>query len=153
MATPEKPTVRLYVRSLPLPDARVVSGPAPAGFVVGNPAIGAGGPGGMGARRTDVPDPNPRLMTDETGTAPELRDNREMPDDELECIRRVRAAADRHNCHVHVVDVGKESIIHEKIDETVHHLKKFPALLRPDGRRLEGTDQFTEEKLDQFLSN
>ncbi|MGA7922492.1 MAG: hypothetical protein WCA77_00740 [Thermoplasmata archaeon] len=152
MAAPEKPTLRLYVRSLPLPDAVVASGPPPAASVIGNPGVSAGGPGAMGGRRTDVPEPNPRLMTDETGTAPELRGNRTMPQEDLHCIEVAREAAERHGYHLHVVDVGEESIIHEKIEETVHHLKQFPALLHPSGRRLEGLDEFTVDRLDAFLT-
>ena len=75
----------------------------------------------------------------------------EIPESEDEAIRRAGMAVVAHGRRMHVVDVGKESAPRRIIEEHLHHLKRFPVLCRPDGRRLEGADQFTQENLEQIL--
>lgn len=77
----------------------------------------------------------------------------EVPEDEEEAIRRAGFAVVAHGRRLHVVDVGKESALRRMIAEHLHHLRRFPVLVRPDGRRLEGADEFTEEKLAAFLAD
>jgi hypothetical protein len=74
-----------------------------------------------------------------------------IPESEDDAIRRAGRAVLAHGRRMHVVDVGKESAPRRIISEHLHHLKKFPVLCRPDGRRLEGADEFTDENLEKIL--
>lgn len=77
----------------------------------------------------------------------------DVPEDEEEAIRRAGYAVVAHGRRLHVVDVGKESALRRLIAEHLHRLRRFPVLVRPDGRRLEGADQFTDERLASFLAD
>ncbi len=76
---------------------------------------------------------------------------KEVPEAEEDAIERAGATVFAHGRRLHVVDVGKESALRRLISEHLHHLKNFPVLCRPDGRRLEGADEFTQENLEKFL--
>lgn len=76
---------------------------------------------------------------------------KEVPEAEEDAIERAGATVFAHGRRLHVVDVGTESALRRIISEHLHHLKNFPVLCRPDGRRLEGTDEFTQENLEKFL--
>ncbi|HTZ61244.1 MAG TPA: hypothetical protein VMC82_01165 [Thermoplasmata archaeon] len=77
----------------------------------------------------------------------------DLPEDEEEAVRRAGALVMASGRTVHVVDVGKETAFHRVISEHLHHLRKFPVLCRPDGRRLEGVDAFTEDNLRRILAD
>jgi len=77
----------------------------------------------------------------------------ELPAEEIEATRNVFEAAHAKHRTVHVVDVARESPLREYISEHLHHLKSFPVLMRPDGRRLEGCANCTPEKLEKFLED
>jgi hypothetical protein len=79
--------------------------------------------------------------------------DKELPEEEVEATRAVFQAARAKGRTVHVVDVGRESALREYISEHLHHLKAFPVLMRPDGRRLEGCANCTPEKLEKFLAD
>jgi hypothetical protein len=79
--------------------------------------------------------------------------DKELPQDEIDATRAVFRAAHAKHRTVHVVDVGRESALREYISEHLHHLKSFPVLMRPDGRRLEGCANCTPEKLEKFLAD
>ncbi len=76
---------------------------------------------------------------------------KQVPEAEEDAIERAGATVFAHGRRLHVVDVGKESALRRLISEHLHHLKNFPVLCRPDGRRLEGADEFTQENLEKFL--
>jgi hypothetical protein len=76
----------------------------------------------------------------------------ELPESESDAIHRVWDLARARNRSLHIVDVGKESEFRRFFDEHRHHLTKFPILVRRDGERLEGADQFTPENLERFLA-
>lgn len=78
---------------------------------------------------------------------------RGIPEAEQESIQRVISLANDQRRPFHIVDVGKESVLRRVIEEHLHHLHRFPVLVRPDGRRLEGTENFTSENLAEFLSD
>ncbi|MFZ1023558.1 MAG: hypothetical protein WAN87_05435 [Thermoplasmata archaeon] len=79
--------------------------------------------------------------------------DKELPEEEAAAIDRAWVALRAKGKTIHIVDVGKESALRRVIEEHRHHLRSFPALVRPDGRRLEGTPNFTKENLDKFLSD
>lgn len=76
-----------------------------------------------------------------------------LPEDEIAATRAVFQAAHAKGRTVHVIDVGRESAVREFISEHLHHLKSFPVLMRPDGRRLEGCASCTPENLEKFLAD
>jgi hypothetical protein len=78
---------------------------------------------------------------------------KELPEGEEDAIRRVWAAVQEKGKRLHIVDVGKESALRRVIGEHLHHLQNFPVLVRLDGRRLEGVENFTEAGLEKFLSD
>lgn len=73
--------------------------------------------------------------------------------EDVEAMHLVLRLVQEKGKTLHIVDVGKESAFRRVIGEHLHHLRRFPVLVRPDGRRLEGVEQFTEEKLESFLSD
>jgi hypothetical protein len=79
--------------------------------------------------------------------------DKEIPEAETEALRRTWAAVYAKHKTLHVVDVGKESALRRVIEEHRHRLQEFPVLVRPDGRRLEGTKNFSDENLAKFLSD
>jgi len=79
--------------------------------------------------------------------------DKEIPEGEQEAIQRVLSMVHQKGRSLHIVDVGKESALRRVISEHLHHLRIFPLLVRPDGRRLEGTDSFSVENLERFLSH
>jgi hypothetical protein len=74
-----------------------------------------------------------------------------LSEDDEKAIDLVWKLVRQHEKTVHIVDVGRETGFHRYIEEHRHHLKQFPVLVRPDGRRLEGIGQFTDENLEVFL--
>ncbi len=77
----------------------------------------------------------------------------ELSEDEETAIRLVLTLAHDHGRSVHIVDIGRETSFHRYIEEHRHHLKQFPVLLRPDGRRLDGIEQFSRDRLVKFFSD
>jgi hypothetical protein len=78
---------------------------------------------------------------------------KELPEAEVDAIRRAWTAVREKGKTLHIVDVGKESPLRRVIEEHLHHLRHFPVLVRPDGRRLEGVQNFSDESLEKFLSD
>jgi hypothetical protein len=81
-----------------------------------------------------------------------IREN-ELSDEEYETIRLVWKIAHERGKRVHIVDVAKESDLRRYFQEHLRHLRNYPVLFRVDGRRLEGIQEFTEEKLKGFFSD
>jgi hypothetical protein len=79
--------------------------------------------------------------------------DKKLPELEADAIDRAWVAVHAKGKRLHIVDVGKESELRRVIEEHLHHLHSFPVLVRPDGRRLEGTESFSKENLDRFLSD
>ena len=78
---------------------------------------------------------------------------KEIPEAEEEAICRAWDAVREKGKTLHVVDVGRESGPRRLIEEHLHHLRDFPVLVRPDGRRLEGSRNFNATNLEKFLSD
>jgi len=79
--------------------------------------------------------------------------DKEIPELEEEAIHRTVMAVHGRGKTLHIVDVGKESPLRRVIAEHLHQLHSFPVLVRPDGRRLEGVQNFSQENLEKFLSD
>jgi len=79
--------------------------------------------------------------------------DKEIPEAEQEAIQRALSFVHQKGKSLHIVDVGKESALRRVIAEHLHHLHNFPVLVRPDGRRLEGSESFSNENLEKFLSD
>jgi len=79
--------------------------------------------------------------------------DKEIPELEADAIHRAVMAVHHRGKTLYIVDVGKESALRRVIAEHLHHLHSFPVLVRPDGRRLEGADSFSDENLQRFLSD
>jgi hypothetical protein len=77
----------------------------------------------------------------------------ELPEDQANAIRLVYRKVQAAGRTLHLVDVGRESAARRLIQEHLKHLQHFPVLIRPDGRRLEGPQSFTEAALDAFLKD
>jgi hypothetical protein len=134
------------IRAVLPPDARdpLIAGLESHGFYTFN--AGPGGWAGHGAILGDTAFDAGRM-----GHKPIL--DEELPEQEVEATRLVFQVLHQRRRTVHVVDVGRQSSFHRFIEEHLHHLREFPVLVRPDGRRLEGCREFTPEKLEQFLSD
>ena len=70
-----------------------------------------------------------------------------LSDDQSRCVAQVEEMAARRGYHVRVVDVEKVGRIERLIAEHLRGVQKFPVLIAPSGRRLEGLEQFTIQEL------
>ncbi len=70
-----------------------------------------------------------------------------LSDDQSRCMALTEEVATRRGYHVRVVDIEKVGRIERLIAEHLRGVQKFPVLISPLGRRLEGTDQFTTDEL------
>ncbi len=70
-----------------------------------------------------------------------------LSDDQSRCVAQVEEMAARRGYHVRVVDVEKVGRIERLIAEHLRGVQKFPVLIAPNGRRLEGVEQFTIQEL------
>lgn len=79
--------------------------------------------------------------------------DKEIPEVEEDAIQLAVRAVHGQGRNLYIVDVGKESALRRVISEHLNHLHRFPVLVRPDGRRLEGADNFSRQNLEKFLSD
>lgn len=70
-----------------------------------------------------------------------------LSDDQSRCVAQVEEMAGRRGYHVRVVDVEKAGRLERLIAEHLRGVQKFPVLIAPSGRRLEGLEQFTIQEL------
>jgi DNA-binding Lrp family transcriptional regulator len=70
-----------------------------------------------------------------------------LSDDQSRCMAMVEEIAAKRGYHVRVVDIEKVGRLERLITEHLRGVQKFPVLISPLGRRLEGTEQFTEDEL------
>ena len=70
-----------------------------------------------------------------------------LSDDQSRCVAQVEEMAMRRGYRVRVVDVEKVGRIERLIAEHLRGVQKFPVLIAPSGRRLEGLEQFTIQEL------
>jgi DNA-binding Lrp family transcriptional regulator len=70
-----------------------------------------------------------------------------LSDDQSRCVAMVEEIAAKRGYHVRVVDIEKVGRLERIITEHLRGVQKFPVLISPLGRRLEGVEQCTEEEL------
>jgi len=70
-----------------------------------------------------------------------------LSDDQARCQALVEEAAAQRGYRLKVIDVEKVGRIERLIAEHLRGVQKFPVLISPLGRRLEGVDSFTDEAL------
>jgi hypothetical protein len=76
-----------------------------------------------------------------------------LTEEESKAVQLVWRAIHDSGRTLHIVDVGKETSLRRAIQEHLHHIRRFPVLFRPDGRRLEGIEEFTLPNLEKFLTD
>lgn len=114
---------------------------------------------------------DPRLLTDveRTGYLPtyaaaplasavmnpeavEYTSHPEMSAEEYACILRAWRIGEENGFRIRLIDVTQESDLRSWIHRHLHDLHEFPVLLLPDGSRLSGPAEFTEQRLRSALA-
>ncbi|MGA8603543.1 MAG: Lrp/AsnC ligand binding domain-containing protein [Thermoplasmata archaeon] len=70
-----------------------------------------------------------------------------LSDDQARCQAMVEEIATQRGYMVRVVDIEKVGRLERLVTEHLRGVQKFPVLISPLGRRLEGVEMFTEEDL------
>jgi DNA-binding Lrp family transcriptional regulator len=70
-----------------------------------------------------------------------------LSDDQARCQALVEEIAQQRGFRVRVVDIERVGRLERLVTEHLRGVQKFPVLISPLGRRLEGIDAFTEEEL------
>jgi DNA-binding Lrp family transcriptional regulator len=74
-----------------------------------------------------------------------------LSDDQARCVAHAEEIAHRRGYHVKVVDIEKAGRVERLIAEHLRGVQKFPVLISPLGRRLEGVESFTDELLSEVM--
>lgn len=86
-------------------------------------------------------------------TAPRPPPNWELPPGQIHCVNAVLETAERLSRKVTLIDVDRAGAPQELIDRWVGPNDVFPILVRPDGARLEGEENFDSPIIRRFLSD
>jgi DNA-binding Lrp family transcriptional regulator len=70
-----------------------------------------------------------------------------LSDDQARCQALVEEVAAQRGYHIRVVDIERAGRIERLVAEHLRGVQKFPVLISPLGRRLEGVEAFTEDEL------
>jgi DNA-binding Lrp family transcriptional regulator len=70
-----------------------------------------------------------------------------LSDDQARCQALVEEMAAQRGYRVRVVDIERVGRLERLVTEHLRGVQKFPVLISPLGRRLEGVDAFTEDEL------
>jgi DNA-binding Lrp family transcriptional regulator len=105
----------------------------------------------------------PAVTTEVTGSAPpgapstgegETRGEEGvlfLSDDQARCVAHAEDIASRRGYRIKVVDIEKVGRVERLIAEHLRGVSTFPVLISPKGPRLEGADQFTDERLSEVM--
>lgn len=74
-----------------------------------------------------------------------------LSDDQARCLAISEELAKRRGYHLSIVDIGKSGRLERLVAERLRGVQRLPALVTPGGRRLEGPDSFTEERLCEVM--
>ncbi|HTW39252.1 MAG TPA: hypothetical protein VMF04_00075 [Thermoplasmata archaeon] len=74
-----------------------------------------------------------------------------LPPEQIHCVNWVLEEALREHRHVTIVDVNQASTPAEFVRQWVTPDEIYPILIRPDGQRLEGVENFDLRSLREFL--
>jgi len=67
------------------------------------------------------------------------------------CVRKVTDLVRKHHQTLRIVDIERPGSYREQVLEFMLGSHSFPILVRPDGRRLEGIEEFKESTIESFL--
>jgi DNA-binding Lrp family transcriptional regulator len=70
-----------------------------------------------------------------------------LSDDQARCQALVEDMANQRGYRVRVIDIERVGRLERLVTEHLRGVQKFPVLISPLGRRLEGVDAFTEDEL------
>ena len=70
-----------------------------------------------------------------------------LSDDQARCQAMTEEVAAQRGYHLRVVDIERVGRIERLVAEHLRGVQKFPVLISPLGRRLEGVESFTEDEL------
>ncbi len=70
-----------------------------------------------------------------------------LSDDQARCQAMVEEIAAQRGYHLRVIDIERVGRIERLVAEHLRGVQKFPVLISPLGRRLEGVEAFTEDEL------
>jgi DNA-binding Lrp family transcriptional regulator len=70
-----------------------------------------------------------------------------LSDDQARCQAMVEEIAAQRGYHLRVIDIERVGRIERLVAEHLRGVQKFPVLISPLGRRLEGVETFTEDEL------
>lgn len=101
--------------------------------------------------------PDPTLPT--TGAAAESPDEAPgaiqeayfLSDDQARALALTEEVAGRRLYTVRLVDVGKAGRVEQFVTEHLRGVQRFPVLIGLEGQRLEGADEFTEDRLCEMM--
>lgn len=74
-----------------------------------------------------------------------------LSDDQARCVAHAEEIAARRGYHIKIVDIEKVGRVERLIAEHLRGVQTFPVLISPKGPRLEGSDQFTDERLSELM--
>lgn len=74
-----------------------------------------------------------------------------LSDDQARCVALTEDLAARRGYKIDITDIEKVGRIERLVAERLRGVQTFPVLIAPNGRRLEGVDAFTEERLAEIM--
>lgn len=74
-----------------------------------------------------------------------------LSDDQARAVALTEEVAQGRGYSVEVKDVARVGRLERIVTEHLRGVSNFPVLVAPDGRRLEGADQFSEERLCEIM--
>ncbi len=74
-----------------------------------------------------------------------------LSDDQARCVALVEDLAARRGYTVNVTDIEKVGRLERMVAERLRGVQTFPVLIAPSGRRLEGVEAFTDERLAEIM--
>jgi Lrp/AsnC ligand binding domain len=74
-----------------------------------------------------------------------------LSDDQAHAVALAEEVAAKRGYTIDVKDVTRAGRLERMVTELLRNVSHFPVLISPDGRRLEGAEQFTEERLCELM--
>ncbi len=74
-----------------------------------------------------------------------------LSDDQARVVAFTEEIAKRRGYRVKVIDIAKTGRLERLVTERLHGVTRLPVLVSPIGRRLEGTEAFTEEAICELM--
>jgi hypothetical protein len=74
-----------------------------------------------------------------------------LSDDQARAVALTEELANQRGYLIEVKDIAKAGRLERIVTEHLRHVTAFPVLIAPDGRRLEGSANFTEERVCEMM--